>query len=159
MEKHLSPFMPIYGIYYKCLGKLTFFWSFQSIYKQTERFGRSPGSENLGRSSIWPKINYDVMCLHWNLWMRPTLDFLLHTTTPPLFNMECFLSSSDDHGFSPLHWSAKEGQTKLVEMLLSRGARVNATNMGDDIPLHLAAAHGHLDIVQLVSFLNSNPVR
>lgn len=32
-------------------------------------------------------------------------------------------------------------------MLLSRGARVNATNMGEDIPLHLAAAHGHLDIV------------
>lgn len=37
-------------------------------------------------------------------------------------------------------------------MLLTRGARVNATNMGDDIPLHLAAAHGHLDIVQLVGY-------
>lgn len=35
-------------------------------------------------------------------------------------------------------------------MLLQRGARVNATNMGDDIPLHLAAAHGHLEIVHLV---------
>lgn len=57
----------------------------------------------------------------------------------------------DDHGFSPLHWCAKEGHTKLVEMLLQRGARVNATNMGDDIPLHLAAAHGHLEIVLLVS--------
>lgn len=57
---------------------------------------------------------------------------------------------SDDHGFSPLHWLAKEGHTKLVEMLLQRGARVNATNMGDDIPLHLAVAHGHLDIVLLV---------
>lgn len=40
---------------------------------------------------------------------------------------------------------------KLVEMLLTRGARVNATNMGDDIPLHLAAAHGHLEVVQTVS--------
>lgn len=57
-------------------------------------------------------------------------------------------SCSDDHGFSPLHWCAKEGHSKLVEMLLQRGARVNATNMGDDIPLHLAAAHGHTDIVQ-----------
>lgn len=38
----------------------------------------------------------------------------------------------------------------MVEMLLQRGARVNATNMGDDIPLHLAVAHGHLDIVLLV---------
>lgn len=59
----------------------------------------------------------------------------------------------DDHGFSPLHWCAKEGHTKLVEMLLQRGARVNATNMGDDIPLHLAAAHGHLEIVLLVCLL------
>lgn len=62
-----------------------------------------------------------------------------------------FRFDRDDHGFSPLHWCAKEGHTKLVEMLLQRGARVNATNMGDDIPLHLAAAHGHLDIVMLVS--------
>ncbi|XP_063701496.1 integrin-linked protein kinase [Culicoides brevitarsis] len=56
----------------------------------------------------------------------------------------------DDHGFSPLHWCAKEGHLKLVEMFLSRGARVNATNMGDDIPLHLAAAHGHLEVVQML---------
>lgn len=50
-----------------------------------------------------------------------------------------------------MHWCAKEGHLKLVEMLLARGARVNATNMGDDIPLHLAAAHGHLEVVQVVS--------
>lgn len=65
------------------------------------------------------------------------------------------LFCSDDHGFSPLHWLAKEGHTKLVEMLLQRGARVNATNMGDDIPLHLAVAHGHLDIVLLVGYVSS----
>lgn len=47
-----------------------------------------------------------------------------------------------------------KGHTKLVEMLLQRGARVNSTNMGDDIPLHLAASHGHLDIVLLVSLLS-----
>lgn len=56
----------------------------------------------------------------------------------------------DDHGFSPLHWVAKEGHAKLVETLLQRGSRVNATNMGDDIPLHLAAAHGHRDVVQML---------
>ncbi|XP_037934001.1 integrin-linked protein kinase homolog pat-4 [Teleopsis dalmanni] len=60
------------------------------------------------------------------------------------------LNLGDDHGFSPLHWCAKEGHTKLVETLLQRGVRVNATNMGDDIPLHLAAAHGHRDIVQML---------
>lgn len=56
----------------------------------------------------------------------------------------------DDHGFSPLHWCCKEGHLKLAELLVSRGARINATNRGDDTPLHLASAHGHKEIVQLV---------
>lgn len=38
----------------------------------------------------------------------------------------------------------------MVTLLIQRGARVNATNMGDDTPLHLATAHGHRDIVNLV---------
>ncbi|RZC34093.1 integrin-linked protein kinase, partial [Asbolus verrucosus] len=60
------------------------------------------------------------------------------------------MNQGDDHGFSPLHWAAKRGHTKIVEMLLLRGARVNATNRGDDTPLHLAAAHGHRDIVLML---------
>lgn len=58
---------------------------------------------------------------------------------------------SDDHAFSLLHWAAKEGHVAIADLLLSRGARVNATNMGDDTSLHLAAAHGHREIV-VVSF-------
>ena len=66
-------------------------------------------------------------------------------------NFSLFLTwCSDDHGFSPLHWCCKEGHAKLAELLVGRGARINATNRGDDTPLHLAAAHGHKDIVQLV---------
>lgn len=58
------------------------------------------------------------------------------------------LNVGDDHAFSLLHWAAKGGQLSIVDMLLARGARVNATNMGDDTPLHLAASHGHRGIVQ-----------
>lgn len=43
-----------------------------------------------------------------------------------------------------------KGHNKIVEMLLLRGARVSATNRGDDTPLHLAAAHGHREIVHMV---------
>ncbi|VDM97206.1 unnamed protein product [Thelazia callipaeda] len=57
------------------------------------------------------------------------------------------LNIGDDHAFSLLHWASKEGHLTIVELLLSRGARVNATNMGDDTSLHLSAAHGHRDIV------------
>ncbi len=40
-------------------------------------------------------------------------------------------------------------------MLISRGARINATNMGDDTALHLAAAHGHRDIVMMVCIIQA----
>ncbi|KAJ8937888.1 hypothetical protein NQ318_021711 [Aromia moschata] len=60
------------------------------------------------------------------------------------------MNQGDDHGFSPLHWAAMKGHNKIVEMLLLRGARVNATNRGDDTPLHLAAAHGHREIVHML---------
>lgn len=60
------------------------------------------------------------------------------------------MNEGDDHGFSPLHWSCFAGRTNIVDMLLNRGARINATNMGDDTALHLAASHGHIDCVSLL---------
>ena len=58
---------------------------------------------------------------------------------------------SDDHRFSLLHWAARDGWPNIVDMLIMRGARINATNMGDDTALHLAASHGHREIVLIVS--------
>ncbi|VUZ51784.1 unnamed protein product [Hymenolepis diminuta] len=57
------------------------------------------------------------------------------------------VNQGDEHRFSLLHWAAREGRRALVELLISRGARVNATNLGDDTALHLAAAHGHYEVV------------
>lgn len=59
-------------------------------------------------------------------------------------------NQGDDHGFSPLHWACFAGRTSIADMLLNRGARINATNMGDDTALHLAASHGHLDALKLL---------
>ncbi|XP_046390679.1 integrin-linked protein kinase [Ischnura elegans] len=67
------------------------------------------------------------------------------------------LNQGDDHGFSPLHWAAKRGHSKIVELLVQRGARVGATNMGDDTPLHLASAHGHADIVHFLLRHKADP--
>ncbi|KAF8767820.1 Integrin-linked protein kinase like protein [Argiope bruennichi] len=50
----------------------------------------------------------------------------------------------------PLHWASKEGRANIVEMLIARGCRINATNLGDDTALHLASAHGHRDIVHMI---------
>lgn len=78
-----------------------------------------------------------------------TFPFMVVVNVFKVVCLLCFLFR-DDHGFSPLHWAAKEGNTKIVEMLLLRGARVNTSNRGDDTPLHLAAAHGHRDVVLMV---------
>ncbi|KAJ8297702.1 hypothetical protein KUTeg_024233 [Tegillarca granosa] len=67
-----------------------------------------------------------------------------------LDNTENDLNQGDDHRFSLLHWAAREGRTNIVDMLIQRGARINATNMGDDTALHLAASHGHRDIVRML---------
>ena len=65
------------------------------------------------------------------------------------------LNYRDDHGFSPLHWACREGRSSVVDMLIMRGARINVMNRGDDTPLHLAASHGHRDIVGKVGLVQT----
>ena len=62
---------------------------------------------------------------------------------------------SDDHGFTPLLWSAREGQTTVFDLLLSRGARITALNDGGDNGLHLAASKGNKEIIQRVGIFNA----
>lgn len=60
------------------------------------------------------------------------------------------VNEGDDHGFSPLHWACLSGRANIVEILLNRGARVNAANMGADTALHLTSSFGHLDCTRLL---------
>lgn len=64
-----------------------------------------------------------------------------------LDDFENDVNQGDEHRFSLLHWAAREGQINIVDLLVLRGARINATNLGDDTALHLAASHGHIDVV------------
>ncbi|EDV21444.1 uncharacterized protein TRIADDRAFT_30386 [Trichoplax adhaerens] len=54
------------------------------------------------------------------------------------------INDSEEHGFTALHWAAKDGRETVVDLLIARGANVHSTNMGEDTPLHLAASCGHL---------------
>jgi len=47
-----------------------------------------------------------------------------------LFFLIEFLYSSDEHGFTLLHWAAWYGRLSIVQLLLQRGVRVNAVNRG-----------------------------
>jgi cytohesin len=53
-------------------------------------------------------------------------------------------------GESLLHYAAKNGRADVVELLLSRGARVNVVTAKGDSPLHWAAWYGHANIVELL---------
>ncbi|XP_076988383.1 ankyrin repeat domain-containing protein 27 isoform X2 [Tamandua tetradactyla] len=50
--------------------------------------------------------------------------------------------SRDDRGHTPLHVAALCGQASLIDLLVSRGAVVNATDYHGSTPLHLACQKG-----------------
>ena len=61
-----------------------------------------------------------------------------------------FPPSSDEHGFTPLHYSCMYGHANIVEMFLQRGARADLINMGGDSLLHVASQHGKYDVMMKV---------
>lgn len=66
----------------------------------------------------------------------------------------------DESKRSPLHWAASTGKKELCEMLLKRQklprANVNAIEIRQKTALHLAAAHGRDDIIELLIFCGAN---
>ncbi|XP_065564438.1 serine/threonine-protein phosphatase 6 regulatory ankyrin repeat subunit B-like [Artemia franciscana] len=60
-----------------------------------------------------------------------------------LLNYGCKVNSENTMpSDTPLHLAAASSDTELVEMILDKGARINAVNMLEEIPLHLAASEG-----------------
>lgn len=51
---------------------------------------------------------------------------------------------------TPLHWAAKNGNNASVELLISRGANVNARNSAGETPLKLAEEKGHTDTANIL---------
>ena len=56
----------------------------------------------------------------------------------------------DDWGTTPLHHAAEEGHKEIAELLIAKGADVNAKEGGDHTPLHRAAVGGHEDVAELL---------
>lgn len=55
------------------------------------------------------------------------------------------VDQADMEGFTALHWSAQQGITPAVHLLLEHGARVDALTRAQQTPALLAAAGDHLD--------------
>ncbi|KAM4614481.1 ankyrin repeat domain-containing protein 27 [Discoglossus pictus] len=65
--------------------------------------------------------------------------------------------SRDDRGYTPLHIAAICGQASLIDLLISKGAAVNATDYHGLTPLHLSCQKGHQAIALLLLHYKSSP--
>lgn len=59
-------------------------------------------------------------------------------------------SHGSSYEWTPLHWAAAEGHPDAAELLISRGADVNARSLGGWAPLHEAVRFGRTDTVELL---------
>jgi uncharacterized protein len=61
-------------------------------------------------------------------------------------------------GLTPLHWATLAGQARTAELLIERGANVNARAQDDGrTPLFVAAALGDQELVGLLLTHGANP--
>lgn len=64
--------------------------------------------------------------------------------------------SRDDRGYTPLHVAAICGQAQLIDLLVSKGAPVNATDYHALTPLHLACQRGYQGVTLLLLHYKAN---
>ena len=61
------------------------------------------------------------------------------------------VGAAEDYGMTPLHWAARAGSMACAEMLLARGAGVNALNKARRTPLQLAAEADQAEMIRLLA--------
>ncbi|XP_036962869.1 ankyrin repeat domain-containing protein 27 isoform X1 [Acanthopagrus latus] len=64
--------------------------------------------------------------------------------------------SRDDRGYTPLHAAAICGQAQLIDLLVCKGAPVNATDYHALTPLHLACQRGYQGVTLLLLHYKAN---
>uniref|UniRef100_A0A673WAV5 Ankyrin repeat domain 27 n=1 Tax=Salmo trutta TaxID=8032 RepID=A0A673WAV5_SALTR len=64
--------------------------------------------------------------------------------------------SRDDRGYTPLHVAAVCGQSLLIDLLVSKGALVNATDYHALSPLHLSCQKGYQGVTLLLLHYKAN---
>lgn len=95
----------------------------------------------------------DIFTAIWNNNITLVKSFL--ESEPRLANASD--ESEYGEGWTPLHYAAYQGNEALVQLLLDKGAHVNATNNLGFSPLFYASQREHLSIVSLLLENNADP--
>ena len=93
----------------------------------THTHGQKKQKEMWALYTYWSIVSYIVAC-----------DSYVH----PVYGFVCVCA-----GMRPLHYAAWQGKAEPMKMLLKSGSSVNGQSDEGQIPLHLAAQHGHYDVV------------
>ncbi|RZF44246.1 hypothetical protein LSTR_LSTR003886 [Laodelphax striatellus] len=70
-------------------------------------------------------------------------------------DLQELLNEKDNMGCSPLHFASREGHTRVVQLLLNRGALLHRDHNGRN-PLHLAAMCGYTQTIELLHSVHSH---
>ena len=66
------------------------------------------------------------------------------------------MCQKDLHGIAPLHWAARNGYKDVAELLLAKGADVNAKTNKGTTPLSIAIQNHHDDVAALLRVHGAN---
>lgn len=73
------------------------------------------------------------------------------TTAERLLQLGCDTQKLSDTGMNPLHLASKKGYTEIVALFIKHNVPLNAqTRVELKTAMHLAAEHGHMDIMQIL---------
>ena len=65
------------------------------------------------------------------------------------------INESNCEGLTPLHIASQEGNEKIVQQLLNKGALIHRDDMGRS-PLHLSAINGHVVTTNMLLSVHSH---